>query len=140
MNLVCTVLGIWCAAQSLVGEPRVIDGDTLAFKDAKVRLWGIDAPEMNEREGRETRNALIVMIGRDEVACDDMGGRTHGRIVARCFTIRRHGGTILRGHDLGLLLVSAGRALDCPRFSQGFYRMVEAKGARERIKPKIYCQ
>ncbi len=32
-------------AVELVGRPRIVDGDTLAYRDGKVRLHGIDAPE-----------------------------------------------------------------------------------------------
>ena len=32
----------------LIGKARVIDGDTIILKNKKIRLHGIDAPELNQ--------------------------------------------------------------------------------------------
>jgi len=43
--LAFTVAATPAGANQISGHPRVIDGDTLAFCDAHVRMIGIDAPE-----------------------------------------------------------------------------------------------
>ncbi len=36
-------------ALEIIGVPKVIDGDTIHIKSYKIRLEGIDAPEMNQK-------------------------------------------------------------------------------------------
>ncbi len=35
-------------AESIIGKPKIIDGDTIHIKNNKIRLHGIDAPETNQ--------------------------------------------------------------------------------------------
>lgn len=143
MNL-CALLSLWC---TFTGYPVVLDADTLKVDNAIVRLWGVDAPEMSERQGREARNALIAIIGPNEVRCTDTGERSHRRIVAKCevlglVTTCKLGGdrSCTRSTiDLNREIIRSGFALDCARFSKGAYRQDEALGARERLKQKQYC-
>jgi len=39
------------AHADITGKPRIIDGDTLHINQTKIRLHGIDAPEMDEIAG-----------------------------------------------------------------------------------------
>jgi endonuclease YncB( thermonuclease family) len=41
-------LGHSAAASDLSGTARVIDGDTIAIGNTRIRLWGIDAPEREQ--------------------------------------------------------------------------------------------
>ena len=36
------------AHADITGKPRIIDGDTLQISNTKIRLHGIDAPEMRQ--------------------------------------------------------------------------------------------
>ena len=36
------------AEEFIHGKLRIIDGDTIVIKNQKIRLWGIDAPEMKQ--------------------------------------------------------------------------------------------
>ena len=36
-------------ASEIVGFPKVVDGDTLHIESYKIRLEGIDAPEMKQK-------------------------------------------------------------------------------------------
>jgi endonuclease YncB( thermonuclease family) len=36
-------------ASDLAGQASVIDGDTLEIHGTRIRLWGIDAPESDQR-------------------------------------------------------------------------------------------
>jgi len=39
------------ALADITGKPRVVDGDTIHIGKTKIRLHGIDAPEMDEIAG-----------------------------------------------------------------------------------------
>lgn len=80
-------------AQTLTGVAQVIDGDTLLVGDAKVRLFGIDAPEKSQtcdrnadrwRCGEESSRQLASLVGTYQVQCRGRGKDTHGRTVATC--------------------------------------------------------
>jgi endonuclease YncB( thermonuclease family) len=47
------------AYADILGTPRIIDGDTIAFGDQRVRFFGIDAPESKQtcRNGEAARYA-----------------------------------------------------------------------------------
>ena len=94
----------------------VVDGDTLHVGDERVRLWGIDAPEIDEPGGPAARDAL------EEFAADGVRCRLppsgqdrdrYGRAVRRCVTPD--------GRDVAAELVGGGFAEDWPRYSGGFY-------------------
>jgi endonuclease YncB( thermonuclease family) len=48
------VLVVPAAAGTIEGHPSVIDADTLAFGEGRVRLWGIDALEAGQQCRRDT--------------------------------------------------------------------------------------
>lgn len=108
------------------GRPtRITDGDTLRFGETRVRLHGVDAPEMSTAEGREARRRLKALVGNGEVRCRDTGQRSYERVVAVCYDAG--------GRDLAAAMVEAGWARDWPRYSGGRYaghqRRAEASGA-----------
>jgi len=103
----------WFPATTVSGVPYVIDGDTLAFGRKRVRLWGIDAPEMDTWQGRKARAFLIKKLAGREVTCVDTGTRSYGRVVAKCY---------VDGEDIAWWLVNAGHAVDWPHYSGGHYR------------------
>ena len=64
-------------AETVEGTARVVDGDTIEIKDQKIRLWGIDAPELAQRCsedgamypcGLDASHALAKQIGRKRVS------------------------------------------------------------------------
>ncbi len=97
---------------------RVIDGDTILVRariwigqdvETRVRLAGVDTPELHGACARERR---LAKAARDFVAAalaggpvrlrDIRRGKYGGRVLARVFTAE--------GEDLGALLVAAGLA------------------------------
>lgn len=60
-------------AETFEGTPRVVDGDTLAFGDVRVRLDGIDAPEAGQSCNE---------VGGGHWRCDDVGMDRLGELVA----------------------------------------------------------
>ena len=66
---------------------RVADGDSFELKDSKnrtmkVRLYGVDAPEGNQRFGRESREHLLNMMKRTPVRMKTMYKDRYKRTVA----------------------------------------------------------
>jgi len=97
----------------LTAALTVTDGDTIRDGALRVRLWGIDAPEMDTRQGPSARAYLRQMIGDLPVACDPRGTDRYGRTVAICY--------LPDGRDLACEMVRAGWAVDWPRYSGGAY-------------------
>ena len=105
---------------------KVVDGDTLWVCDrsacTKVRLCGMDAPELNDPGGAGAKVALASLIGEKTIRCIPVGqgtvcdGRSrptsYDRIVAQCF---------VGGKDIAAAMVDAGQACDWTEFSGGAY-------------------
>lgn len=96
---------------SRAGPARVHDGDTLTVAGERVRLLGIDAPELkqvcrraNEDYpcGQASRQALTDMIGGREVSCEATKRDRYRRLLGRC----RAGGV-----DLNAELIRSGWAV-----------------------------
>ena len=96
-----------------VEAPRVIDGDTIDMDGTTVRLWGIDAPEIDTEAGRWSALALERIVGTDVVTCYPMETDKYGRTVARC--------DLTGAVDIACRLVAENAASDWPFFSGGFY-------------------
>lgn len=107
------------------GAPTSIyDGDTFRFGSIRIRLWGIDAPEMKTRFGRAARQKLVWLIAGRSVRCRDTGTRSGERIVGRCWNAS--------GKDLSAEMVRSGYAVDWPHFSDGRYRMLQTEALAKR--------
>ena len=107
---------------------RVFDGDTLWVRPLsggryrKLRLDGIDAPEICQAGGVASRDALAAMVATHHVRVEVRRYDDYGRALARLS---------VDGEDVSSLLVSAGHAWSSRwRRSLGPYAEEEAK-ARE---------
>ena len=76
------------------GKAKIIDGDTIHIGKNKIRLHGIDAPEINQtctinkivwECGINSSQALESMISEKEVQCEIMDIDRYKRFVAKCF-------------------------------------------------------
>ncbi len=114
----------------IMGYPYVLDGDTIRIDKYKVRLWGIDAEELSEPNGLSAREALMNIIGTEQVTCT-LYELSHDRHVGYCVS---HTG------DIAEALVRMGKALDCWAFSHGKYRQFEPADARYHLLQKPYCE
>lgn len=97
----------------LVGA-MAIDGDTLRTEDYRIRLWGIDAPEMSEDRGSRSKAVLqLILDSSMPVTCYEMGRDRYGRIVARCLDAQ--------GYDIGCTMIAARAAEEWQAYSRGYY-------------------
>jgi endonuclease YncB( thermonuclease family) len=117
------------AVAEIVGPAKVIDGDTIKVRGARIRLHGIDAPESAQvckvkektyRCGTSATLALARRVAGKPVSCEERDRDRYGRIVAVC----KMGGENLNGW-----LVSEGLALAYRRYSTDY--VAQEQAARE---------
>lgn len=126
-------------AAELRGAPVVIDGETLEVAGVRIRLYGVDAPDLRQRceiRGREyncgriSRTALMDLVaGVKQVSCRlrDSGSTPHASKGTR----DRLAVCAAGGYDLSAGMVHTGWALAWPR--QGtVYAGIEKKAAKAR--------
>jgi endonuclease YncB( thermonuclease family) len=109
----------------LVGRAYVIDGDTIAIRRIKVRISGIDAPELDQPWGKKSKWAMVDICKGHIVTAKLSGERSHDRLVGTCY--------LPDGTDIGAEMVRRGEALDWALFSGGRYRHLEPQDARKRL-------
>jgi micrococcal nuclease len=119
-RVLITALWLVCALQAGAAQPwhgtvtRVSDGDTLWVRPAaggkpvKVRINGIDAPEICQAGGRAARKALAARVLGRRLGVFARGQDDYGRTIASLE---------LEGEDVGGWMVSQGQA-----WSYGFGR------------------
>lgn len=116
-------------ARLVPGSAQAIDGNTLKMDGTTYRLWGIDAPELDQRcypdgwrAGLEAARTLTAMTDRRPVTCEARTVDGYGRTVALCRT---------GGRDIGAAMVVAGMALAATRGSDDYLELEDqAKRAR----------
>jgi micrococcal nuclease len=103
----------------------VIDGDTIDIKGKRIRLAGIDAPELEDPYGKRAKSMLIQLCQGQRIRAVSEGGSSHDRTVATCY--------LPDGRDLSAEMVKAGLAIDWRKFSGGKYRHLEPDGIRKKL-------
>lgn len=109
----------------LQGSAYVTDGDTIVIRKTQIRLFGIDAPEIDHPFGKKAKWALVYLCKGQTVRAEVAEQDAHGRTVARCY--------LQDGRDLSAEMVKLGLAIDWPKFSGGKYRSLEVPGARKKL-------
>lgn len=125
-------------ATVISGPARVVDGDTVRIGSTRIRIQGIDAPELQDRclrrDGRKWdcgRWSAEVARARFEgrtLDCRDLGERSHDRVVAQC----------LDGpDDFAAVMLTKGAARACERYARqhphsSVYMALEAAAASAR--------
>lgn len=109
---------------AIVGSITVVDGETLEIQNQRVKLWGVDAPDIDQtchdgqgtayNCGKEAASALSRWLGElQPVQCEPRGNDNIGNIIAICYTST--------GDDIAGWMVRNGYAIDWPKYSNGFY-------------------
>jgi endonuclease YncB( thermonuclease family) len=119
--IITALLFFVCAASAadISGLPRIVDGDTIAIGDVKIRLAGIDAPETDQvcldaraprwTCGIEARDRLTQHIADRSIQCTPTGQDAYHRTLAVCR---------LDSEDLNAWMVHQGWALAFVRYSR----------------------
>jgi micrococcal nuclease len=107
------------------GKCWVIDGDTIDIDGNRIRLAGIDAPEMDHPYGNSAKRLLIKLCKGQIIRAVFENDSTYGRSVATCY--------LPDGRDLSAEMVKAGMAIDWRKFSGGKYRAMETPDARKKL-------
>lgn len=107
------------------GSAYVTDGDTIVINKTQIRIFGVDAPELNHPYGQKAKWAMVKLCKGQTVRAEITDEDTHGRMVARCY--------LPDGRDLSAEMVKQGLAIDWPKFSGGTYSELETVDARKRL-------
>lgn len=103
------------------------DGDTCRFKEGtktiKVRLDGVDAPEIDQPFGIESRDFLIQFLKGKDVTLK-CGGLTYDRVACKVFVGQQ---------DVLEHLVRNGLAWDFPKYSSRVYQSAQKEAQRRKV-------
>lgn len=105
---------VWYAtsASTISGEAKVIDGDTIVIGQTHIRLFGIDAPELDQycaqvKCGVIAREFLVRRLRKLPVFCRKKDRDIYGRLVAVC---------TVQGEDIGEIMILNGHAMNYGKF------------------------
>ena len=93
-------------AQEIIGIPKIVDGDTIYINNYKIRLEGIDAPEIQQKCkkeklkissiigytfyedyycGKHSKENLIAKVKGSKIKCISFTKDRYKRYLAKCF-------------------------------------------------------
>lgn len=127
------------ALAEISGPPTVIDGETLEVQGKRVRLYGIDAPDIRQtcgirsrtyNCGRISRTALMDLVAGVSVRCRIRGEAEKGVALATC---------LAAGYDISAGMVHTGWAMAMPRKGTVYARIEkEAEKARRGLWKGVF--
>lgn len=103
----------------------VVDGDTFHMQGKKIRVWGINSPEVEHPYYNTAKQAMAALVQGQIITCQILGQDKYERILGRC---RDEG-----DHSLSSAMVRNGHAWDFTRYSNGAYRSEERKAKRDKL-------
>ena len=137
IHLILMLMLLFAAMTVLAFDPvrlravACIDGDTfVGSKDARVvRLWGIDAPELDQPWGDVSKAALIALTHRRQLNIEPKGD-SWGRLVG----VAKRGREI----DVGLELIKMGLAWHDLRYAPKAKEYAEAEAEARKAKRGLW--
>lgn len=114
----------------VVGECLyVYDGDTVlmdsAGKKVKIRLAGIDAPELSQEFGDKSRSLLSRLIEKKKISVSVTGEDSYGRFIGTVF---------IDGLDINAVMLKNGAAWHYKDFDKSMeYAELESLARKERL-------
>jgi len=113
------------ASKQINGRAYVIDGDTIRIGKIKIRLAGIDAPELDQPYGQKSKWAMVRICQGQRIRVELTGETSYDRLVGTCY--------LPDGCDIGAELIKQGLAIDGGHYSKGKYKHLEQPGMRARL-------
>jgi endonuclease YncB( thermonuclease family) len=107
---------------SIIGKAEVHDGDTLKIKNTRIRVYGLDAPELKQKCfkngesvncGVDSKNELERLIGAREIFCIPLDEDKYQRSDSNCYYRNDNGIKI----NIGQQMVIEGWALAYKTYS-----------------------
>lgn len=122
------ILVIACPLFALSGKAVSIhDGDTITIlqnkQQIKVRLFGIDAPELKQPYGKKSKQFLANLIAGEVVEVDKNGKDRYKRTIGTIY---------LNGADINAQMVASGYAWAYRKFSKK-YTAQESKAKSQKL-------
>ena len=106
----CLAVG-FLNAYTLLENIRVVDGDTIRAeakgKEIKIRLVEIDAPEMNQPFGAQSKNFLNRLLYKKDITLISQGEDRYGRTLGEIYA---------NGESANILMIKSGFAWVYDRF------------------------
>ena len=134
-TLMLSLTGVSSSAKAhdtVQGRATVITGDTLVVAGQRMRLHGIDAPELGQPChwpnktidcGNISRTGLLDLIAPVEISCRRHATSSDGTWIASCTA---------EGFDVGRNMVHTGWALAWRRYSRMYIKVEEKAMAAKR--------
>lgn len=110
---------------TIEGPAYVVDGDTIVIQKTQIRLFGVDAPELDHPHGKNAKWALVNLCKGKTIRAEVIEQDAYGRTVAKCH--------LQDGRDLSAEMVKLGLAIDWPKFSGRKYSSMEVPGVRKKL-------
>ena len=119
-------------SKTITGNAKVIDGDTIHIGSNKIRLHGIDAPEIDQTCeknnvewscGKESTKALIDFINNQHVVCNIKGTDQYKRYISVCF---------VNNFDMNEFMVNNGWAIAYRYYSKDYIKS-EDKAKKNKV-------
>ena len=116
------ILGLLACNISFSDNLKIVDGDTIVLNGEKIRLSGIDAPELKQTCmngdqkvfcGKLAKMLLVKKIGNKTPECIREGKDVYKRTLAECF---------INGESLSAFLVRSGYAFAYLKYSDKFIK------------------
>jgi micrococcal nuclease len=94
---------------------KVLDGDTFTLRgeSRRIRVWGLDAPEWDQRGGSNATATLRSLISGETLRCSVLDIDRYGRLVGQCL--------LPNGRDIAAEMIRSGAAREFCRYSHGYY-------------------
>ena len=111
---------------------RISDGDTVVTtEDIRIRLWGIDTPERDQRDGSDATEALTVMLNNQRLYLETKDVDRYGRTVGVIYTAD--------GDEINLEMVCDGHAWWYERYAKKATDYEQCQEAAQKNKRGLWA-
>lgn len=111
-------IALWLAVFGMIAMAgaqqrlRVVDGDTIVLDGERIRIFGLDCPEMRDRGGPAAKQAMAALLAGKTVTLKRRELDRYGRTVAKVFA---------DGRDVTCTMIRARVCREFMRYSRGEY-------------------